>query len=102
MSVYSFNLIASQNRESLALNPYEVLHTRMQLIRILIFILVPLASVLVVFLLRSIHVGLASMLGGKTYLLYTPLMIFWIKIYNAKVSKLKESSPIQVINNSSS
>lgn len=90
-----FYLNAFRNRISLSLNRFELFHTRMQLIRMAIFVCVPLVSILVVILLRGRHVGLASMLGGMTYILYTPLMIFWTRIYKNRVVKLQDSESNQ-------
>jgi uncharacterized membrane protein len=92
-----FYLIASRNRAALSLNPYEILHTRMQVVRMLIFVGVPFVSIVVVFFLRGHHVGMASMLGGMTYILYTPLMIFWTKNYKAKLKKLNDSTLTPII-----
>lgn len=90
-----FYLNASRNREFLLLNAYEILHTQMQISRMVIFITVPLVSILVISLLRGVNVGLASILGGMTYILYTPLMIFWSKKYNSKINELKGSNQFQ-------
>ena len=96
-----FYLIASGNKDSLSLNPYEILHTRMQIIRMLIFVGVPFVSIVVIFFLRGYNVGLASMLGGMAYILYTPLMIFWSKNYKAKIKKLNDSNSPQIIDSAS-
>lgn len=93
-----FYLIASRSSDSLSLNRYEILHTRMQVIRMLIFITVPFVSVVVVFLLRGVNVGLASLMGGMTYVLYSPLMFFWIRTYKLKTNEIKESNTTQVSN----
>lgn len=86
-----FYLNAFRNRINLSLNGFELFHTRMQLIRMSIFVFVPLVSILIVVLIRNRNVGLASMLGGMTYTLYTPLMILWSKMYKTRIAKLQDS-----------
>jgi uncharacterized membrane protein len=67
----------------LQLNADEVLHTRLQVWRMVIMSGVPLLSILVIFLLRGWSAAGASFFGGLTYMLYTPLMIFWSKKYQS-------------------
>jgi uncharacterized membrane protein len=67
----------------LALNPDEIHHTRLQLWRMIIMSGVPILSILVITLLRGWSFAGASFFGGLTYILYTPLMIFWSKKYQS-------------------
>lgn len=72
-------------RIKLRLNAAEVLHTRLQVWRLVIMCGVPLLSILVIFLLRNWSVAGASFFGGLTYILYTPLMMFWSKNYESQL-----------------
>jgi hypothetical protein len=67
----------------LALNPDEIHHTRLWLWRMIIMSGVPILSILVITLLRGWSFAGASFFGGLTYILYTPLMIFWSKKYQS-------------------
>lgn len=70
-------------RGKLLLNSKEILHTRLQLWRMLIMCGIPILSILVIFLLKDWSSAGASFWGGLTYILYTPLMIFWVKKYQS-------------------
>lgn len=80
-------------RASLQLNPMEISHTRMQLVRMIIMCGVPLASIVVIFFLRGWSFAGASFFGGLTYVLYTPLMIFWSKKYESLLAIKEENDP---------
>lgn len=69
--------------DKLALNPDEIHHTRLQLWRMIIMSGVPILSILVITVLRGWSFAGASFFGGLTYILYTPLMIFWSKKYQS-------------------
>lgn len=73
-------------QNKLVLNSKEILHTRMQLWRMLIMCGVPILSIIVIFILKGWSAAGASFWGGLTYILYTPLMIFWSKKYQSLLS----------------
>lgn len=93
--LFFFYLNSYRNREFLLLNIHEILHTRMQIVRMLIFITVPAISILMISLLRGVNVAVASIIGGMTYILYTPLMIFWSKKYHSKINQLRRTNSTQ-------
>lgn len=80
-------------RDKLSLNPDEIHHTRLQLWRMIIMSGVPILSILVVTLLRGWSFAGASFFGGLTYILYTPMMIFWTKKYQSTLGGPSISSP---------
>jgi F0F1-type ATP synthase assembly protein I len=52
-----------------------------------IMFIVPLCSIAITWLLQPYSVALASILGGMTYIAYTPLMIWWFKKYKKKTEQ---------------
>jgi uncharacterized membrane protein len=70
-------------RHKLSLNSKEVIHTRMHLWRMAIMCGVPIISILVVVFFKGWSFIWASFWGGMVYMLYTPLMLFWIKKYES-------------------
>lgn len=77
--LYLFYLRAWQLREEISLNAFELFYTRMQRKRLLILFSVPLLSIVLTLFINRYSFIWASVVGGITYCLYTPLMILWYK-----------------------
>lgn len=84
--VFMFYYVAGKMQGELKLNEFEVLYTRYQQRRLIIMFTVPLLSIAVTVVLGAFSDMLASVAGGITYTLYTPLMILWNRSYE-KMSK---------------
>ena len=82
--LFLFYLRAWRIRTKINLNPFEVFHTKAQLLRMVIMCGVPVISILIVFVLRDKSVFWASFLGGIIYFLYSPLILIWIRVYKKK------------------
>ena len=76
-------------KDKLRLNSKEIIHTKMHLWRMAIMCGVPILSILIIVLFRRWSFIWASFWGGMAYMLYSPLMFFWIKKYE---SLMKEDS----------
>jgi uncharacterized membrane protein len=68
---------ANALKNELDLNPFEVFYTSSQKKRLLILFSVPLLSIFVTVAINQFSFVWASVFGGITYFLYTPLMIWW-------------------------
>lgn len=88
-----FYQLAIRKKGTLVLNEYELLFARFQRDRMLLMCLVPLLSILLVWLLRDFSVPWASFLGGVMYGLYTPAIIIWAKKHERAANKLIEENP---------
>lgn len=75
--LYLFYRRAFSLREALLLSDFERFYTQSQIQRLQIMFFVPLISILVTVLIQPFSFIWASFLGGLTYLLYTPLIIWW-------------------------
>lgn len=75
--LYLFYRRAYSLNTALHLNEFERFYTQAQLQRTLIMFTVPLLSILVTLFVNQFSFIWASFLGGVTYLLYTPLIIWW-------------------------
>ncbi len=75
---------ASSLKTTLCLNEYEQFYTRYQQKRILILFIVPLISIVLTLIINSYSFVWASVAGGVTYFLYTPLMILWHNRFKSK------------------
>lgn len=64
-------------KKELGLNPFEEFYTSSQKRRLLIMFSVPLLSILITVIINQFSFIWASVFGGITYFLYTPLMIWW-------------------------
>lgn len=85
--LYLFYARVLQIQSDLELNPFELLYTRLQKKRQFIMFIVPLCSIAITWLLQFYSVALASILGGMTYIAYTPLMLWWFKKYKKKTEQ---------------
>ncbi|MEB2776615.1 TMEM175 family protein [Algoriphagus sp. D3-2-R+10] len=88
--LFWFYNLSIWNRKSLALNPYEELHAKFQRFRMIIMFIVPLLSILLVWIIRPYSVGWASFLGGMLYAFYTPAIIIWGNFYKKAASMISE------------
>lgn len=73
---------ASKIKATLQLNSFEEHYTALQKQRMLIMFSVPLLSILLTIIINSFSYIWASILGGVIYCLYTPLILWWQKVYN--------------------
>lgn len=85
--LYLFYLRAEKMKTVLQLNDYEMFYTVWQKRRLLIMFAVPLLSISLTLLINQFSFVWASVFGGITYFLYTPLMIWW---YNKFKNHSKE------------
>lgn len=90
-----FYTLAIKKKEQLTLNNYEILHARYQQIRMIIMFLVPVISILLVWLIRPYSIGWSSFLGGMMYALYTPAIIIWVKFHKQAEKKMEEEMETQ-------
>lgn len=82
--LYLFYHRALRLKNELKLNPFEEFYTSSQKKRLLILFSVPLLSIVVTLLINQFSFVWASVFGGVTYFLYTPLMIWWHKDFLMK------------------
>lgn len=82
--LFLFYLRATQLKELLEMNDFEVFYTNSVLQRMFIMFLVPLLSIVIVILLKDYSPFWASVLGGISYSLYTPLILLWARNYERK------------------
>ncbi|HMN18454.1 MAG TPA: TMEM175 family protein [Ignavibacteriaceae bacterium] len=75
--LYLFYNRSLRLKTELNLNAYEEFYTRNQKNRLLIMFLVPLLSILLTLVINEFSFIWASVIGGMTYSLYTPLIILW-------------------------
>ncbi len=75
--LYLFYQRAGQLSSELELNSFETFYTKSQKKRLLIMFVVPLISILLTLIVNNYSFIWASVAGGLTYLLYTPLILGW-------------------------
>lgn len=75
--------------ERLALDAYEVMHTRFQKIRLVIMFAVPLVSIGLVLAMRPFSHIWASVVAGNAYWLYYPAMMIWGKKFKKAIKKFE-------------
>jgi uncharacterized membrane protein len=75
--MYLFYHRAYGLKNELNLNAYEDFYTKSQKQKLLIMFTVPLLSIVLTVIINEFSFVWASIAGGVTYMLYTPLMIFW-------------------------
>ena len=85
--LYLFYRRAMELKKELNLNTYEEYYTQSQQRRLLILFIVPLSSIVLTIVINEISFIWASVIGGFTYCLYTPLILIW---YNKFKKKTKE------------
>ncbi len=79
-------------KEELHLNRYELIYTKWQRNKLIIMFLVPFLSVLLTVFMNRISVGMASAIGGFTYMLYVPAIIIWRKKFSRKSKEILTES----------
>lgn len=89
--MFLFYFRADEIKSELKLNAFEEFYTKSQKIRLLIMFSVPLISILLTVTVNQYSFVWASVVGGVTYFLYTPLIILW---YNYHQKKSKEFGKI--------
>lgn len=82
--LYLFYFRAEKLKVSLGLNAFEVFYTQFQRKRLFIMFAVPLFSIVVTLIINEYSFVWASIIGGISYCLYTPFMIWWFKKYKKK------------------
>lgn len=85
--LYLFYYRAGKIKNELQLNKFEVFYTSAQKGRIIIMFSVPIISIILIFIIKEYSVSSASLVGGLTYFLYNPLMIWWYRRYRNKSKK---------------
>jgi uncharacterized membrane protein len=82
--LFLFYQRAVQISSKLELNSFEIFYTKSQKKRLLIMFAVPLLSILLTLVVNNYSFIWASVAGGLTYLLYTPLILGWHHQYKKK------------------
>lgn len=85
--LFLFYQRAYKIKADLGLNNFEEFYTRSQKTRLLIMFSVPLISILVTLIVNQFSFIWASVFGGVTYCLYTPLIMLWYKQYKSKAKE---------------
>lgn len=85
--LYLFYHRALRLKKELNLNAFEEFYTKSQRNRLLIMFMVPLLSIILTLVINEFSFIWASVVGGLTYCLYTPLIILW---HNKFRNKSKE------------
>ncbi|MCB0263653.1 MAG: DUF1211 domain-containing protein [Calditrichaeota bacterium] len=73
----------------LQLNEYEIFYTKSQKQRLLIMFSVPLLSIALTLVFNQLSFIWASIVGGITYCLYTPLIIWWYNKFKNKSNEFR-------------
>ncbi|MCH6233360.1 TMEM175 family protein [Cognataquiflexum rubidum] len=81
---------AYKMKGDLNFNQFEEFYTESQKIRLLIMFSVPLLSITLTLILKEFSFIWASVIGGVTYCLYTPLIILWYKKFQSKSKEFGE------------
>lgn len=84
--MFLFYWRANEVKSELQLNDFEIFYTKSQRTRLLIMFSVPLLSIVLTVIVNQFSFVWASVVGGVTYFLYTPLIIVWNN-YHQKRSK---------------
>ncbi len=82
--LYLFYYRADKIKSELNLNKFEVFHTKSQKSKLLIMFSVPLISIVLTLIINEFSFIWASVIGGTTYFLYTPLIIMWYTKFKRK------------------
>lgn len=82
--LFLFYQRAGQLSSKLELNSFEIFYTYSQKKRLLIMFVIPLLSILLTIVVNNYSFIWASVAGGLTYLLYTPLILGWHHQYKKK------------------
>ncbi|MBX3042864.1 MAG: DUF1211 domain-containing protein [Candidatus Kapabacteria bacterium] len=85
--LYLFYHRALRLKAELNFNAFEEFYTKSQKNRLLIMFVVPLISIILTLIINEFSFIWASVVGGVTYCLYTPLIILW---HNKFKNKSKE------------
>ena len=88
--LYLFHRRAWAIRNRYNFNEYELLDLRAQGIRMVLMFSVPLVSIALVMIFKSVHVGLAGFIGGLAYNLYWPVVLLWGRWITKKGKALPE------------
>jgi uncharacterized membrane protein len=89
--LYLFYQRADQLKEKLQFNTFEVFYTKRQKSRFLIMFAVPIVSILVTLVVNEFSFVWASVAGGFTYFLYTPLNMMWYNRYRRGQKNLESN-----------
>ena len=82
--LYLFYHRALKLKTELNFNAFEEFYTKSQKNRLLIMFVVPLLSILLTLVINEFSFIWASVVGGVTYCLYTPLIILWHNKFRKK------------------
>lgn len=88
--LYLFYQRVDKIKERVMLNTFEILYTKYQKTRLIILFSVPLISIMVTLMINEYNFIWASIAGGFTYFLYTPLIIFWNIKFNEKSKEFND------------
>ncbi|MDP2160888.1 MAG: TMEM175 family protein [Flavobacterium sp.] len=77
--LYLFYQRVAKMKTELQFNTFEEFHTKSQKSRLLIMFSVPLLSIILTLVVNEFSFIWASVVGGVTYFLYTPLIVLWHK-----------------------
>jgi hypothetical protein len=87
--LWLFYLRALKVKEKLQLNAYEVFFTKANSKRLIMLFSVPLFSIVCTLIINEFSYIAASIVGGFSYNLYTPLILLWNKWYKKESNKYK-------------
>lgn len=87
LNLYLFYHRALQLKSELHLSAFEEFYTSSQKQRLLILFTVPLVSIVLTFIISEYSFIWASIAGGVSYFLYTPLIILWHHKFKIKSKK---------------
>ena len=86
-TLFLFYRKAYKMKVELRLTTDEAHYTKSQKQKLIIMFLVPLLSVVVTIIVNSVSDGLAAALGGFTYGLYVPAIMFWKRKFRGHTGK---------------
>jgi uncharacterized membrane protein len=87
--LYLFYHRALRLKTELNFNAFEEFYTKSQKNRLLIMFVVPLLSIILTLVINEFSFIWASVIGGVTYCLYTPLIILWHNRFKNKSKEFK-------------
>lgn len=90
-TIFLFYFRAYRMKTELGLNDFELFYTRQQKIRLMIMFGVPLISILLTSIFKWGSFIWASVVGGMSYMLYTPSMMIWIRKYRQKEKEFESN-----------
>ncbi|WP_226390647.1 TMEM175 family protein [Penaeicola halotolerans] len=85
--LYLFYVRAYRIKDKLDLSDFELKHTAFQKTRLMIMFAVPLLSIALTLIVNNYSFIWASVVGGLSYLIYTPLMFWWSSRYDRMVKE---------------